>query len=115
MTKAGTVRERIAAIQAELESGKLLPETARESQAILTAMFGRCLDELRHAELAYTPILLAAYREEAKANRATLVAECTTEFRRLREAKDATKLVEEMLRTCRKHLESLSAELRMTR
>lgn len=109
-----SIRERVKAIEKQLVAGALPPDMARESLAELTGLLGSCTEELRVAELAYNPVLLACLRSGEAANRARIEAECSPEYARMREAKDITKQVQQMIVTCRAYLRSLDEEMRLT-
>jgi hypothetical protein len=110
-----TVRERVKAIQKDLRDGALTPDLTRESLVTLTALSGNVADELRTADLAYKVVLRTAFEHEGKANRARLIAETSAEYQRMREAKDAEHLVEQMIISCRAYLRSLDTEMRLAR
>lgn len=105
----------VARIQAELRSGALSPDLARESLVALTALLGNCSEAYREAELAYKPVLLEHLRAGGKANRAKIEAECSPEYAALREAQDVVKAVQQMIVTCRAYLRSLDEEMRLSR
>ena len=110
-----TIRERVKAINAELRDGDVTPQMAREHLVTLTALMGNIHDEVRDSELDYKQVLLSALQSETKANRARMVAECSPEYRRHREAKDTATQVQELIRTCRAYLRSLDEEMRLAR
>jgi hypothetical protein len=110
-----TVRERITKIQKELRDGALTPDLTRESLVQLTALYGNCTDELRHADHEYKLVLLGCLQSHDKANRARIAAEVTPQFQRAREAKDTAELVVEMIRSCKAYLRSLDEEMRLSR
>lgn len=110
-----TVRERVKQIQKELRDGALTPDMARESLVTLTALIGNVQDEQREADHEYKQVLLESMRTEAKANRARIVAECSPQYQRAREAKDVATLVVEMIRSCRAYLRSLDEEMRLSK
>ena len=102
-------------IQGELRDGALTQDLTRESLMMLTALLGNVTDELRDADIAYKLVLRTAFETEGKANRARLIAETSREYRRMREAKDTEKSVEQMIVTCRAYMRSLDSEMRLTR
>jgi len=110
-----TIRERVKAINTELRDGDVTPQMAREHLVTLTALMGNIHDEVRDSELDYKQVLLSALQSELKANRARMVAECSPEYRRHREAKDTATQVQELIRTCRAYLRSLDEEMRLQR
>lgn len=91
-----TVRQRIAAIHAEQLKGGTTPIQAAQWQATLGALVGNVLEEIREAEAAYHVVFAGLLDAEGKANRATIRAQMTDEWKRLREAKDTLKLIESM-------------------
>lgn len=91
-----TVRDRIAAIHAGQLRGDVTPIQAAQWQATLGALVGNVLEEIRDAEAAYHVVYAQLLDSEGKANRATIRAQMTPEWKRLREAKDTLKLVESM-------------------
>lgn len=109
------VSERIAHAQQQLLDGALTPDMVRETLSEMTALLGNANTEYTEADLAYKPVLLQCLRGGGAANRARIEAECTPEFRRLREAKDALELVKQMIVTCRTYLRSLDEEMRLSR
>lgn len=115
MGTAVSIRERVKDIQKELRDGALSPDLARESLVTLTALLGNCTDEYRGADLAYKPILLKCLNSGGAANKARIEAECSPEYARLREAKDTTEQVKQMIVTCRAYLRSLDEEMRLAR
>jgi hypothetical protein len=110
-----TVRDRVKAIQKALRDGALTPDLTRESLVTLTALLGNVSDEQRAADMAYKRVLLEAFAQEKRANRARLVADVTPEYSRAREAKDTATLVTEMIRSCRAYLRSLDEEMRLAK
>lgn len=110
-----TVRDHVKRIQRELRDGALTPDMARESLVTLTALLGNCTDEYRDADLAYKPVLLGFLNGAGAANKARIEAECSPEYARLREAKDTTEQVKQMIVTCRGYLRSLDEEMRLSR
>lgn len=90
------VRERIAAIHAAQLNGDTTPVQAAQWQSTLGALVGNVLKEIREAEADYHVIYAGLLDTEGKANRATIRAQMTPEWKRLREAKDTLKLVESM-------------------
>jgi hypothetical protein len=115
VTQKGSIRDRVVSIRTMVRDGALTPDMARESQMVLTALLSHIHDEERDADAAYKPVLLAALQAEAKANRARIVAECSPEYRRWKEARDASVDVTEMIRSCRAYLRSLSSEMELAR
>lgn len=110
-----TVRERVREIQRQLAQKKPAPEETREFLMALTGLLGYCQDAYRDAESAYKPVLLTHLRAGGAANRARIEAECSAEFVRMREAKDTTDLVGQMITSCRGYLRSLDEEMRLGR
>ena len=91
-----TVRERIASINAAQLRGETTPIQAAQWQSTLGALIGNVLSEIREAEADYHVVYAGFLDAEGKANRATIRAQMTPEWKRLREAKDTLKLVESM-------------------
>ena len=114
MTREGSIRERISAIQRDLRDGALTPDLTRESLVVLTALLGNVQDEQRVADHEYKLVLLGALQTHEKANRARIAAEVTPQFQRAKEAKDAANLVVEMIRSCKAYLRSLDEEMRLS-
>ena len=110
-----SVRDRIKAIQKELRDGALTPDLARESLVHLTALLGNVNQEFTAADLQYKEALRDCMKAHEAANRARIEAECTPQYARLREAKDAQTLTVEMVRSCRAYLRSLDEEMRLSR
>jgi hypothetical protein len=110
-----TTRERINKVASDMADGALTPDMAREALILLTALWGNCADDYREAELAYKPVLLTALQGGGAANRARMEAECSPEYARLRQAKDTTDLVKQLIVTCRAYLRSLDEEMRLAR
>ena len=99
----------------EIRDTSLSPERACVLLAKLTALMGNISEELTDAELAYNLVLAKAYEQEAKANRAKILAECSPEYRRKREAKDAAYLVEKLTQSLKAILRQSEAEMRSLR
>ncbi len=109
-----TVREMVKDVQMQL-LGDVTPQVARESLMSLAGLLPNVLAEVREAEIAYSHALRAAYGTEAKANRAKILAETGPEYARMREAQDTEKFLMEAQRSCRRFLESLDSEMRLSR
>mgnify|MGYP001370628379 CR=1 FL=1 len=109
-----TVREMVHEAQVTLR-GELTPTDARALLVRLSSLLGNCNDECREADLAYAHVLLAAYGTEETANRATIRAQCSPEYARLRVAKDTRALVLEMSRSLKAYLRSLDEEMRLAK
>lgn len=78
------VLERIREIHEQFLDGNRSPHEMRTDLIELTALFGQCQDELRAADY------------------------------RAREAKDAARLVIELIRSCKAYLRNLEEEMRLT-
>lgn len=115
MSEPVPIRDRVRGIQKNLRDGALTPDMTRESLMSLTGLLGNCKDEYRTAELAYKPVLLTFLKAGGAANRARIEAECSGEYARLREAKDTTDLVDQMIISCRGYLRSLDEEMKLSR
>ena len=103
------------AIQAELRSGDLHPERAREHVLTLTSLLGNCLDEVQQADLAYHQVLLRELDADGPANRAKIRAQVSPEYQRQREAHNTHTLMLEMIRGLKAVLRSLEEEMRLSR
>lgn len=110
-----TVRALVHAMQTEIRDQELTPARSCELLAKLTALIGNCNDELRHADLAYKPVLLRHLEGTEAANRARIRAECSPEYARCREAKDTRELVVEMVRSLKKLIAAQQDEMRLSR
>ena len=111
-----TVRDFVKAIQRELrDSADLVPDRAAELLNQATALLGNCADEARMAQHDYNQILLHALRTNEKANRAKIEAETSPQFLRFQEAKDTTRLTEQMIISLRQFLRTKESEARLTR
>lgn len=91
-----SVRERIAAIHSQQLKGGTTQIQAAQWQAVLGALCGNVLEEIREAEADYHVVYARLLDSEGKANRAEIKAQLTDEYKRLRQAKDTLKLVESM-------------------
>lgn len=96
-------------------AGDLSPERASALCVTLTALLGNVADEIRDADMVYATVLLQALDAETKANRAKIRAETTPEYRRKREARDTLMLVQELIRSLRQMLRTLSDEMKLSR
>jgi len=113
---AETVREHVKAIQTEMRSCVDIPgDRASEMLNQATSLLGNCLEELRHADVAYKQILLHCLRTAEKANRAKIEAETSPQFLRFMEARDTVKLTEQMIISLRAYLRNKEAEMRLSR
>lgn len=110
---SATVRERIAEIQKALRDDDIPPSRAREYAIELAGLHGNIHREVLDAELAYNAVLSEAFATEQKANRATLKANTTPEYRRYLEAKLLLKLASMMRSTLNTVLRSLEIESRL--
>lgn len=110
-----SIRERIAAIHAQQLAGDVTPIQAAQWQATLGALVGNVLAEIRQAEADYHVVFAGLLDREGKANRATIHAQMTDEWKRLREAKDTLKLVESMTSGLRALTFAHRTEERLTR
>lgn len=110
-----TVRDRIADIQRALRDDDPSPMDLRGYALELVGLLGNVQHEVTEAELAFTAVLMHAYKQEAKANRAKVIAECSPEYARLRTAKDAQRLALEMVRVIKAVMRSSEEEQRLTR
>ena len=107
-----TIRDRIKAIQVNLRDHAVTPALAREHLMTLTALLGNVTAEQADADIAYKRVILKHFEIEQAASRARMHAETTEEYRRYLEARNLHELVIEMIRSCKRYLESLDDELR---
>ncbi len=111
-----SVRDFVKAIQRELrDSADLSPDRASELLNQATSLLGNCNDETRQAQQDYNHILLHALRTNEKANRAKIEAETSPQFLRWQEARDTTKLTEQMIISLRQYLRTKESEMRLAR
>lgn len=115
MSEPLTIRERVKAIQVALrDTPNPPPSLVRDVSLQLTALLGNVLDEVRASEFDYGRVLVEHYEQEKTKAGAELRAQITPSYARLREAQDTEKLVTELIRTCRRVLESMESEMRFT-
>jgi hypothetical protein len=107
-----TVREHIKQIQAEVGQTDLQPDRAAELLTRLSALYGNCLDHIREVEQLYRVVLRTELEQKGAAARAKIRAECSPEYQRLREAKDAAELVQELTRSLKYFLRQKEVEWR---
>lgn len=110
-----TVRQMIRGMQGEILSGDLLPDRAADMLAQLTALIGNCGEALLDADLAYKRVYLGFLDTEEAASRAKIRAECSPEYRAMREAQNTKELCVELVRSLKRYLQTKSDEMRMTR
>lgn len=111
-----SVRDLVKSYQREIQqTSDLLPDRAAELLMQLSALVGNVLDEIREADSEYAVTLLHFLDTEKKANRAKIRAEISPEFRRVREARDTQKLIEELTRSLKYFLRAKSEEMQMAR
>lgn len=116
MSEKTSVRERVKAIQVALRDTPNPPiSLIRDVTIALSALYGNVLDEVRASEFDYSRVLVEQYEKEGTHAAAKLRGEATAEYLRLREAQDTEKLVMELIRSCRRALESLDGEMRLSR
>lgn len=116
MGETVSVRDFVKAIQKEMRSAiDLTPYRASELLNQATAILGNCNDEVRAADQDYRQILLHCLRNAEKANRATIEAQTSPQYARLQEARDITKLTEQMIITLRQFLRTKESEMRLAR
>ena len=108
-----TVREMVAEAQREMLPGDISPERARHLLPRLSALISNINAEIRAADYAYNVVLLGCLKSEAKANRAKILAECSPEYQRKREARDAKEVVTDLISALKCQLRSLSDEMRL--
>lgn len=109
-----TVREIVHACQREVRDTDLQPDRAAELLNRLSAMLGNVNDEIRIADAEYAAKLLFHLETAEKANRARIIAECSPEYQRKREARDTKELVVEMMRSLKYFIKAKSDEMRLT-
>lgn len=110
-----TVRQMIRAAQAEMLSGDLLPDRGADLLNQLTSLLGNCNDAVLDTDLVYKQVYLGFLDSEEAASRAKIRAECTAEYRAMREAHNTKELCVEMVRTLKKYLDTKREEMRLTR
>jgi hypothetical protein len=100
-----TIRELVRGIQQQLASGNMTPDRASTLRLQLSALIGNCSEEIRFCRGAYAEVKRDALRTEKVKNRADVLAETTTQFQLLEEARDTKELVVEMGRALRDYLQ----------
>ena len=110
-----TVREMIRDIQTELRTTDVTPSRAAELLVKLTALMGNCLEEIRHADHAYSLVLLSHLEMDTAANRAKIRAETTEQYLWKREARDTKEICVELARSLKYLLRSQAEEMRLVR
>lgn len=108
-----TVRDMVREMQREMVAGPLEPEKARTICSRMQGLSWNCLEEIRQAEDAYNVVLLKHLDAGEPANRATIRAKTTPEYKRLHEAQHLHKFVSESVLSLRKCLQSLDTEMRL--
>ena len=108
-----TVRGLVAAIEREVRDTELQPARARLLINQLPSLMASCNAEIREADVQYAAVLLRFLDSDEAANRATIRAECSPEYRRKREARDTLKLVTELLSVMKHTLRSFTEEIRL--
>jgi hypothetical protein len=109
-----SIRDRIRLLQAQAITGAITPQQVRENLMLLTGLFGSVLDEHREADAAYMRVVIRYIELGDPVNKAELRASISPEYARAREAKDTERLVLEILRGCKRYLESLDTEMRLS-
>ena len=110
-----TVREDIARIEREMRDPDLSPGRASDHAMALSSYLSLINAEIRTSELAYKRKVLE-FRETSKsAADAVMKADVTPEWERWREACDYGESVMELIRTIRKVLDTLRAEMQLQR
>lgn len=109
-----SVRELVWEMQREVRDTDLQPDRGAEILVRLSALLGNISDEIREADHAYALRLLACYHEEAKANRAQILAETSPQYLRKREARDLQVLALELIRSLKYFLRVKDEERRHT-
>lgn len=109
---ADTVRGMVADVHRELLAGDLAPQRAADLLVRLSALTSNILEEIRVADAAYALVLLMHLETEAKANRARIKAETSTEFARKQQARNTHAVAEEMLRALKYLLRGYETEMR---
>lgn len=109
-----TVREMIAEAQREILGADISPERARALLHRLSALVGNINAEIREADAAYNVVLLGFLDTETKANRAKIRSECSPEYQRKREARDAKECVVDLIASLKYQIKSLSDEMRLS-
>lgn len=107
--------ERLAAIQADLLTDNVTPQTARRHLITLTAMWGDYAAASVEAELAFATVERDFLSAHEASNRAEKFARATPEYARLRRAKAEEKFVLELIRSCKAAMRSVEEEMRLGR
>lgn len=110
-----TVRELVKDVQREIQRSELQPERAADLLMKLTSLLGNINEEIRVADGEYAATLLYTLETVEKANRAKIIAECTPEYQRKREARDTKEVAQELIRSLKYLLRSQAEEMRLTR
>jgi hypothetical protein len=110
-----SVRERVAAVQAELRDGTVQPPRARAMLMTLTSLLGNCNQELASSEAMYTAVLAKALEADEGVARARIRAESSPEYAARQEARNIRELVVELIRSLKVILRSVEEELRAAR
>lgn len=106
-----TVRGLVRGIQIEImDTPDLLPDRAAELLNKLAALSGNINDSIREHDLAYSQVLLKFLDADEAANRATIRAETTPEYRRKREARDTLTLAKDLIGSLKYYLRAKQDE-----
>lgn len=98
----------------ELANKELLTERAAELLIRLSALLGNLNDTILQSDIAYNRILLKYLEEEKKANRARIKANITPEYELMKKAKNAEKVVLEIIRNLKYFLREKENEKRQS-
>ena len=110
-----TIRGIVAATQVEIRDADLPPHRAAELLNMMTSLLGSCNEAIRTADMKYMLVYKTYLDSMEKANRAKIAAECSDEFMRKCEARDAKGEVEALIAALKYYLRSAENEMRFTR
>lgn len=111
-----TVREIVKTYQREIQAvDDLRADRAAAVLNKLSALLGNINEEIRIADAEYAAVLLYHLETAEKANRAKIVAECSPEYQRKREARDVKELAQEIIGSLKYYLRSKESEMRLSR
>jgi len=116
MNQSMTIPEQVAAIQREAAGDDLMPSRAAELLTKLAAaLLPSCNADIRNADMKYNLVYKTCLETVDKANRAKIVAECSPEFEKKREARDRKEEVEALIASLKYYLRSYENEMRLAR
>ena len=110
-----SIREIVKEIQSEiLKVEDLTPDRASELLVQLSSIYGNILDEIRRTEAIYLNVLRLAYENEAKANRAKIIAMNDPSYGFWQEAKNTKELTLEMIRGLKYYIKGREEEWKIS-